>query len=421
MPVEELTLRTASLTNVLDWLTQPQGPHLVDSSSTKNPLTALAILIAPEALYDSDSPMVELGLVYKAPYIQTTSWTEAYFDHKLASQAEVGNRPTRAKVIFVQIQASSQVIPLPRVPTLFLDVKTPEEITDPKAPQPPQDFRGSQLFQVVIKGGDPPSAQVAVPRLQGKTECSWISRQEQVLPPKLEEALQITVPLSVADPHHWNIMNDPIFPNCLATFKARHEASLASGAAASTGGASSQGGSSTPIQELPSATWPQPPPTPPLEWQEVNTRVTEVMDQVHDLHLQLLQEMGFVRKIDQALSKSLMVKFLRLKIIIGDDLSEVLRTWQIDMEVATDKFLRDLDAATQTSTTLPSKNAAVGVALCQFRAASQLRVALPLTQLDEAQEEMETFIQSRLEELRSSQETKNLIGELSSRVTDHRG
>ena len=91
------------------------------------------------------------------------------------------------------------------------------------------------------------------------------------------------------------------------------------------------------------------------------------------------------------------------------------------MEVATDKFLRDLDAATQTSTTLPSKNAAVGVALCQFRAASQLRVALPLTQLDEACEEMETFIQSRLEELRSPQETKNLIGELSSRITDHRG
>ena len=34
---------------------------------------------------------------------------------------------------------------------------------------------------------------------------------------------------------------------------------------------------------------------------------------------------------------------------------------------------------------------------------------------------MEKFIQSRLEELGSPQETKNLIGELSSRVTDHRG
>ena len=119
------------------------------------------------------------------------------------------------------------------------------------------------------------------------------------------------------------------------------------------------------------------------------------MDQVHDLQLQLLQEIGFVWEIDQALSKSLMVEFLRLKVIIGDDLSGALRTWQTDMEVATDKLMRDLDATTQTSTTLPSKNAAVEVALHQFRAASQLRVALPLTQLDEAREEMETFIQFR--------------------------
>ena len=248
MPVEELTLRTASLTNMLDWLTQPQGPHLVDSSSTENPLTAVAILIAPEALYDSDSPMVGLGLVYKAPYIQTTSWSEAYFDLKLASQVEAGNRPTRTKVIFVQIQASSQVIPLPGVPTLFLDVKTPEDITDSKAPRPPQDFRGFQLFQVVMKSGDPPSTQVAIPRLQGKTECSWIPKQDQVLPPKLEEVPQITVPLSIADPCHWNIVNDPIFPSCLATFRARHEASLASGTVALSGGANSQGGGSTPLQ-----------------------------------------------------------------------------------------------------------------------------------------------------------------------------
>ena len=129
---------------------------------------------------------------------------------------------------------------------------------------------------------------------------------------------------------------------------------------------SSQGESSTPTQELPLATCPQPPPTPTLEWQEVNARVAEVMDQVHDLHLQLMQEMGFIREINQALSKSLMVEFLRLKVIIGDDLSGTLRTWQADMEATTDKFLRDLDAATQTSTTLPSKNAAVGVALHQF-------------------------------------------------------
>ena len=167
--------------------------------------------------------------------------------------------------------------------------------------------------------------------------------------------------------------------------------------------------------------WLQSPPTPPLGWQEVDTRVTEVLDRVHDLHLQLLQEMGFVHKIDQALSKSLMVEFLRLKIIIGDELSRALRTWHTDIEVAMDNFLRDLGTATQTSTTLPSKNAAVGIALRQFCMATQLRAALPLTRLDEAQEEMEKFIQSRLEELQSPQETKNLIGELSSRIMNHQG
>ena len=91
MPVEELILKTASLTDILDWLTQPQDPHLVDGTSTKNPLTALDILITPKALYDPNSPMVGLGLMYKAPYIQTTSWSKAYFDLKLASQAEASN------------------------------------------------------------------------------------------------------------------------------------------------------------------------------------------------------------------------------------------------------------------------------------------------------------------------------------------
>ena len=143
------------------------------------------------------------------------------------------------------------------------------------------------------------------------------------------------------------------------------------------------------------------------------------MDQVHNLHLKTVQEMGFIQKINQALSKSLMVEFLRLKLITGDDLSTTLRTWQANMEATTEEFLRDVDAATQTSTTLPSKNAAVEAALCKYREVAKLKLALPLTQLDAAQEEMEKFIQFCLEELQSQQETKNLIRELSSRITDH--
>ena len=95
------------------------------------------------------------------------------------------------------------------------------------------------------------------------------------------------------------------------------------------------------------------------------------MDQVHNLHLETVQEMA----------KSLMVEFLRLKLITGDDLSTTLQTWQADMEATTEEFLRDVDSATQTSTALPSKNAAVEVALHKYPEVAKLRLALPLTQL----------------------------------------
>ena len=151
----------------------------------------------------------------------------------------------------MQIQESSQVIPLPGVPTLFLDVKTTEDITNSKEPRPPQDFRGFKLHRVIYLGAGPPIGQVAFPCLQGKTMFHWAPKQKQVLTPELREAPQLMVALSAADTNHWNIVNDPIFPSCLDKFKARHEASLASGAAKLTRRPSSQGESSTPTQELP--------------------------------------------------------------------------------------------------------------------------------------------------------------------------
>ena len=212
----------------------------------------------------------------------------------------------------------------------------------------------------------------------------WAPTQKQVLTPELKEAPQLTVALSAADANHWNIVNDPISPNCLDEFKARHKASQAPGAAKLTRRPSSHRESSTPTHELPFAARPQPPSTPTLEWREVDKKVAEVMDQVHNLHLETVQEMGFIWAIDQALAKSLMVEFLRLKLITGDDLSTTLQTWQADMEATTEEFLRDVDSVTQTSTALPSKNAAVEVVLHKYPEIAKLKLALPLTQLDVA-------------------------------------
>ena len=391
----------------------------MDGASTPDLLTALAILVTPEALYDPDSPRVGLGLIYKAPYIWATSFSEAFFFLKSASRAEAGNWITSALIIFVQIHESSQVIPLPGVPTLFLDMKTAEYVTDSNEPQPPQDFRGFRLHRVIYLGVGPPAGQVAFPCLQGGAVSHWAPTQKLMMAPELKGMPEFSVALSAAADNHWNIGNDPIFPSCLAKFRARHEASQASGATRSTRRHGIHGESSTSTHELPFPAIPKPPLTPTLGWHEVDEKVTEVMDQLHNLHLEMVQEMSFIWTIDQAMAKSIMVEFLRLRLITRDNLSTTLRTWHVDMEATTEEFLRDLALAAQTGTTLPSKNAAIEAALYKYRELAKLKLALPLAQLDVAQEEMERFIQHHLEELQSQQETRHLVMELSSKITDH--
>ena len=191
---------------------------------------------------------------------------------------------------------------------------------------------------------------------------------------------QVLAALAPADPNHWNVLNDPVYPSCLECFRAK-----------------------------------------PLTGWDIDVRVNEVMNQVHDLSLQWMQEMGLIRGIDHDLSKSLMVEFFHLQILMGEDLSATLRAWQVDMEAAMDNLLRDLDAAAQVSTTPLSREDAIRATLQQFRAAVQLRVAFPLTRLEEARKIMEAFIRTRIREMLSQQETKDLVGELSSQIADHRG
>ena len=284
----------ASKASVLDWLKKPNGPHLVDAGSTEDSLTALAILVTPEALYDPDSPRVGLGLVYKAPYIQTASFTEAFFILKSASLAEVANRITSAMIIFVQIHESSQVIPLPGVPTLFLDMLLTSDVKDSEEPWSPQEFRAFRLHKVIYLGTGSPAGQVAYPCLQGWTTSCWIPMQKPVMVPKLKEMPLLSVALSAPDKDHWNIVNDPIYPECLAQFKARHEASQAHRAAKSTRRPSSQGESSASAQEPSSTATSQPPSTPTLGRYEVEEKVNEIMEKVHNLRPETVQEMGFI-------------------------------------------------------------------------------------------------------------------------------
>ena len=226
-PVEQLALRATPAESLLTWLTKLTGPHLVEVVSTGESHTALAILVTPEVLYDPYSPRVGLGLVYKAPYIKTASFSEVFFYLKSASEAEADKRITDSCLMFVWITEASRVIPLPAVQPLFLDVPTSSDITDSNKPKYPHAFRAFRLHRVIYTERSTPTTQVAFPRLRGKTMSHLLNFQKQLLIPELREHSLLSVALAVADDGHWNIANDPIYPACLAEFKKRHEASQA--------------------------------------------------------------------------------------------------------------------------------------------------------------------------------------------------
>ena len=150
--VEQLALRAAPAESLLTWLTTRTGPHLMEALVTSESHTALAILVTPEELYDSHTPRVGLNLVYKAPYIKTASFSEAFFHLKSASEAEVDKQITDPCLMFVQINEASKVIPLPYIQPLFLDVPTASDIMDSKKPQSPCAFRAFRLHSHLHRG-----------------------------------------------------------------------------------------------------------------------------------------------------------------------------------------------------------------------------------------------------------------------------
>ena len=189
--------------------------------------------------------------MYKAPWMQSASFSEAYFNLKSASETEVGKRSSESSLMFIQITEASQVVPHPTTRPLFLDVKQSSDITDSNAPRPSQAFRGFKFHKIILVEGDTCTMQVAIPHLEGQDTHHMITYQKPQMIPEFCMSETIAAPLAIAD-EHWNILNDPVYPACLEGFKNRHQASQTSQAKGSTSKAGTSEKGVTLMTTLPS-------------------------------------------------------------------------------------------------------------------------------------------------------------------------
>ena len=199
-PLEKLTLWTVSLSILLDWLSKPKGPHLVEAASGANPKKALAIGVTRHTLYKNEVPLVGGGLMYKPHYITTEPFSAAYMClnewHKAGSQSASEDRITSSKLLFVNPSEVSSVLLTALQHPVLLDMASREMLEVSKEPLAPAQLRGFRLHTLWSRQPDGELIhQVGFPRLFGKSSVPLFEYTPEDIPADLFQSLKIAITL----------------------------------------------------------------------------------------------------------------------------------------------------------------------------------------------------------------------------------
>ena len=145
-------LCTVPLQSLLDWLSKPKGPNLVEASVAAVPDKALALAVTKKMLYGEKPPLVGVSLVYKPLYISTVLFSAPYMQlnvwHSTGSNEESEDRLNASHLLFVNISEMSDVIPVAVQHPILLDVASKEAMEDTGEPMSPLSFRGFRLHTI---------------------------------------------------------------------------------------------------------------------------------------------------------------------------------------------------------------------------------------------------------------------------------
>ena len=217
------------LQSLLDWLSKPKGPNLVEASVKVVPYKALAIAVTKRVLYEEKPPLVGVGLVYKLHYISTVVFSAAYMHlnvwHSAGSTEESEDQLNAPCLLFVDISEMSDVIPVAVRHPVLLDVTSKEAREGTGEPVSPFSFRGFRLHTVWTQhpGGEM-TQHISFPHLFGKSNSTLIEYESEKFPQGLRQGQKIATHLEPSAKDHWNITSDLILPLVLEDYRQQHKA-----------------------------------------------------------------------------------------------------------------------------------------------------------------------------------------------------
>ena len=231
-PLEKLVLRAVPLQNLLDWLSKPKGPYLVEASTAAVPDKALVLVVTKRMLYGEETPLVGVGLMYKPCYISTEPFSAAHMHlhvwHAAGFSVESEDKLNSSHLIFINVSEMSDMIPVATQHPILLDVATKETMMRTGEPMAPLSFRGFRLHTVWTQqsGGDL-VRQVAFPHFLGETTSSMLEYEPEKFPQGLMQGPKIAINLSPPSGDHWNITTDLVLPLAVDTLRWRRDAKRA--------------------------------------------------------------------------------------------------------------------------------------------------------------------------------------------------
>ena len=125
-----------------------------------------------------------------------------------------------------------------------------------------------------------------------------------------------------------------------------------------------------------------------------------------------MHEMGSVLELDQTLANTLMAEFMRMQLITGEDLNKSLIAFRTDLETSCEVLTFDLARTLYLHATDPVSHQ-VKVIIQKFQQSTSMKMGMPLMELEAARKNMEGFLRSCLHEISSQSESRDLIEELS--------
>ena len=318
-PLDKLVLHAVLLRSVLEWLSKPKGPHLVEALAAAVPEKALVLATTKHMLYGEDPPYVGVGLVYKPHYISTESFGATYVHlhvwHAAGSSVDSVDKLDSSCFILVTVLEMSNVVPVAVPHPVFLDMGTKEAMETTGEPLAPLWFRGFRLHAVWNRppGGEPVH-QVTFPHLRGEATAPMLEYEPEKFPQSLLQGPKMLINLQPPSCEHWNIDSDLILTLTMDMYQWRREAKRAEQDPEQESAGVEASPKEVPAPEkAPQVEEDGSKAASPTETTCQGERDLEtalgIIESIHALCLQILHEMGGMRELEQAAIRTLMAEF----------------------------------------------------------------------------------------------------------------